>query len=181
MNVLRPVMFTFVLAFAFSIFFSSAEAADKKMYPFGIRISTTMDRDDIYFEQYEVFTSFELPWTSKFPNDWHFESMLDFGVAIIDGQGETGGKGAAVIDFFIYSPNRIVSLKTGIGAGVMSDDELGDADFGGPIFFRFNVGVNYWPTSNFSIGYGLYHESNGSIYTKNPSLNMHQLELRMHF
>ncbi len=163
-------------------FFSGESfAKEEKNVNFGTRLATIVDDDDGDFKQYEIFGALQLPWMSHFSNGWQLEPMLDLSMGILDGEGETGGKFAAGVDLFWYSPDRVLSLMAGIGAGVMTEDVYGDVDFGGPVFFRFLAGLNYWLNPSFSLGYRYIHESNGSIYDKNPSLNMHQFEIRLHF
>ncbi len=169
------------LVFAFSLFSEPTQAAETKTLPIGFRTAMSMDRSKHYFEQYEIFMLHYLPWKTKFKNNWYMNTKMDIGVAVIDGQGETSGKGSAAVDIFFYPPDSGLSFDTSVGLGLMSDHTHGEVDFGGPIFVRFHTGVNYQFDSGLSVGYKFYHESNGRIYTKNPSLNMHQFELKMHF
>jgi hypothetical protein len=163
-------------------FFSGISFAEEdKNVTFGTRLATVLDDEDGDFQQYEIFGAWPLPWKSRFSSGWQLEPMLDLSVGVLDGEDETGGKFAAGVDLFWFSPDRVVSMVAGMGAGVMTQDVYGDVDFGGPVFFRFLAGLNYWLSPSFSVGYRYLHESNGSIYDKNPSLNMHQFEIRLHF
>jgi hypothetical protein len=107
--------------------------------------------------------------------------MLDLSVGVLDGEGDTGGKATVALDFVLFTSDRMVSMTAGIGAGLMTDEEFGNTDFGGPLYFVFQAGASYWLNPSFSIGYRYHHESNASIYDTNPSLNLHQLELRLLF
>jgi hypothetical protein len=181
---MRLVHYTIVIAALVGLlpFFSeNVSATENKNVEFGTRLAIAVDDADGDFKQYEIFGALPLPWISRLSNDWQFEPMLDLSVGILDGEDETGGKFAAGVDLFWFSPERVLSLMAGIGAGVMTEEVYGDVDFGGPVFFRFLAGVNYWLNPSLSVGYRYLHESNGSMYDKNPSLNMHQFEIRLHF
>mgnify|MGYP000365617205 CR=1 FL=1 len=148
---------------------------------YGVRIASSFRDGKTGLTLYELFAALPLPWQTDFANNWHLDSMLDLSLGILDGNGETGGRGAVGIDGLLWSPGRKVSLTSGLGVGVMGEEVYGDIDFAGPVFFRFQAGLSYWFTSGISLGYRYYHESNGSIYDKNPSLNAHLGELRLNF
>jgi hypothetical protein len=160
---------------------NSGHAFDNSNLSLGTRVSFSEGSSDGDFNQYDIFTAYTLPWKTRLTNNWQVEPVLDLSLGILDGNDETGGKVSTTLDMFVYSPTRIFSLSTGLGVGVMTDDEFGDVDFGGPIFFIFRAGAYYWFNPKYSIGYRFQHESNGSIYSKNPSLNMHIIEFRMNF
>lgn len=148
---------------------------------YGVRIASSFRDGKTGLTLYEVFAAIPLPWNSDFSNQWQLNSALDLSLGILDGKGETGGRGAVGIDLFLLSPGGKVSLTSGLGVGLMGKETYGDVDFSGPVFFRFQAGASYWVTNAISLGYRYYHESNGSIYDKNPSLNAHLGELRLNF
>lgn len=150
-------------------------------FTFGTRVGTTAGGNNGDFEQYDIFGSFKLPWGTDLGDGWQLETGLDVTLAIQDGEGESGGKGSVAGEVYFFSPARKVSLIAGLGVGLLEKEVYGEIDYAGPVFFLFNGGLNYWFNQSFSLGYRFHHESNGSIYDKNPSLNMHQLELRLHF
>lgn len=175
-GVLKVIVVAFVSAFSVSPAFAGLTD-----FEFGARAGFSLDDEDEDLSQYEIYGAFDLPWRSKHSTGWQYESMFDISAGVLEGGGETGGRFTVGIDLFLNSPDGDISLTTGFGAGVMTEDVYGETDFGGPVFFRFQGGVSYWITKSFSAGYRFLHESNGSIYDKNPSLNMHQFEIRMHF
>lgn len=56
-----------------------------------------------------------------------------------------------------------------------------DKDFGGPWQFLAAINVSYRLTDRFSLGYELAHMSNWNQYKHNPTLNSHNLLMRMAF
>ena len=147
----------------------------------GIRAAITIEHEEEELHLYEVFYAQRLPWGKRFDNDWRFETALDVSLGLLEGGGDDGTRGALGVDFRFLPPDSSIKLSTGLGAGYMSREEYGEEDLAGPVFFRFHGGVSYHFLRWWSIGYRFHHESNGALYDKNPSLNMHQLELRMIF
>ncbi|WP_419174133.1 acyloxyacyl hydrolase [Desulfosediminicola sp.] len=175
------------------VFFISLQNVEAKSYgaekpdfsfraaDYGARIAGSFREGKSGLTLYEVFAALPLPWVADFADDWQLSSALDLSLGLLDGKGERGGRIAAGVDAFLWSPGRKFSLTGGLGVGVMGQEVYGDIDFAGPIFFRGQVGLSYWFSSSISIGYRYYHESNGSIYDKNPSLNAHLGEVRLNF
>ncbi|WP_136809318.1 acyloxyacyl hydrolase [Desulfosediminicola flagellatus] len=172
-------MVVVVLCISFSCIYSNAMAASLSDVALGVRVATNIDDED--FTQYEVFGAVPLPWRSHLSNGWEFETMLDLSIGVMEAENDTGGKFTAAVDALFYSPDRTLSLVAAMGIGVMTREVYDGVDFAGPVFFRFQGGLNYWLNQSFSVGYRFLHESNGSMYDKNPSLNMHQFEMRVHF
>ena len=180
------MMSVIVSGFATLMFFllstsSYAEVLDSGNFTVGGRVGTTTGGNDGDFEQYELFAAFKLPWAHEYTNRYQLETQAEFIAGLQDGEGENGGKLAGAFDLYLVSPTRKVSAMVGMGVGYMQEEQFGEVDYAGPVFFLFHTGLNYWFVPSFSLGYRYLHESNGSMYDKNPSLNMHQLEVRFHF
>ncbi len=179
MNVLRPAVFCVAMVFLSTVIPSHAEAAAAGRPDYGVRVGATFSGED--FQQYEVFGAFSLPWVKNFRDGWRLGSDVDLSAGVLHGAGDTGGKVAGAVDLLLFSPSRQFSMTAGFGAGLQSKEHFGDNDFGGPLYFLFQAGLSYWFTPSFSVGYRFHHESNGSIYDTNPSLNLHAIELRLTF
>lgn len=181
----KMLRFTATVTVILTVFFwmtsSNAEILDSGNFTLGARVGTTTGGNDGDFEQYELFGALKLPWATEFANRYQLETQAEVILGIQDGEGDTGGKFAGAFDLYLFSPGRKVSFMGGLGAGYRQEEELGDVDYSGPVFFLFHTGLNYWFSPTFSLGYRFHHESSGSLYDKNPSLNLHQLELRLHF
>jgi hypothetical protein len=81
----------------------------------------------------------------------------------------------------LLSPAKTLSLLAGINPTVISEDAIGDEDLGGPLQFTSHIGLSYTVQQRFSIGYRFQHMSNAGIYSSNPGVNMHMLEIGYHF
>ena len=145
----------------------------------GLRVGDAFRGDDI--QQYDVFFARNLPWTKSLDSGWQLESAAELTASALEGDQEDTVSGSVSADLFLVSPERMVSFHSGVGAGLLADDTMGETDFGGPVFFLFHAGASLRLHPRLALGYRYSHQSNGAIYEKNPSLNLHQIELRFSF
>lgn len=73
-----------------------------------------------------------------------------------------------------------VSVDVGGGIALLSDDKIGDHDFGGPFQFAAHIGINYKIGWNIVLGYRFYHMSDGGIFD-GEGVNRHLFELSLQF
>jgi len=71
-------------------------------------------------------------------------------------------------------------LDIGGGGALITEDKIGDHNFGGPFQFAAHSGLSYKITSKFLVGYRLYHLSDTGIFD-GKDLNRHLLELSVYF
>ncbi len=145
----------------------------------GLRSGLSLRGEEI--EQYDIFFARELPWTRTHTSGWRLESSGELTASLLHREEEDGLSTSLSLDLSLLSPDRRFSLGSGGGAGLLEDYVLGEYDFGGPIFFLFHAGFRLQLHPRVSLGYRYSHQSNGHIYNKNPSLNLHQLELQFSF
>ena len=140
---------------------SYAEVLDSGNFTVGARVGTTTGGNEGDFEQYELFAALKLPWAHEYSYRYQLETQAELIAGIQDGEGDNGGKLAAAFDLYLFSPTRKISLMGGLGVGYMQEEQLGDVDYSGPVFFLLHTGLNYWFTPSFSLCYRYHHESNG--------------------
>ncbi len=63
----------------------------------------------------------------------------------------------------------------------LSIDDFGPQDFGGPFQFTSEIGVSYLVCPAFKVGYQFQHMSNAGMYSPNPGLEMHMVEVAYRF
>nr|WP_240191792.1 acyloxyacyl hydrolase [Desulfoprunum benzoelyticum] len=148
-------------------------------YSAGMRAGDSINGEDT--EQYDIFVARELPWRRQFASGWSLGSLCELSVNVLNRDEEDGLSASLSTDLVLTSPQHKVVYFAGVGVGAMEDSVLGDYDFGGPLFFLSHAGVRLPLSSIFSVAIRLSHQSNGSIYDKNPSLNLAQIELRFTF
>lgn len=153
--------------------------AEEEAPSIGLRAGTSLRGEDI--NQGDIFISQKLPWNWQLLPGWDLESSGELTLHALHNEEENGLSASISTDLNLTSPLPWLNLFAGVGAGAMEDSVLGDYDFGGPIFFLFHAGAGLQLTPQLSLSYRYAHQSNGHIYIKNPSLNVHQLELRYSF
>ena len=134
---------------------------------------------DEYFRQYDVFYDFDLPWRWQRPDGWLIVSGADLSLGVLQGGGEKAaiGSGGLLLRFI----RGITTVQLGGSVAGLSKNNLGNADFGGPLQFLAYVGLDFQLTRHLAVGGRLQHMSNGHIYHKNPSLNQGMLQLTFTF
>ena len=131
----------------------------------------TLDRID-------VFGSWRSPYAWEFTPGWDIGARLNASVGALYGQGETGAVGTLVPTLAIGDTGNVFSFELGVGAAMFSIWEYGTVeDFGGPLQFILDVGVNYRVYKRFGLGYRFQHWSDAGIYGAKRGVDMHMLEL----
>ena len=157
----------------------AAQAVDLGPWDVGARVGTSLRGEDI--TQADLVLSRKLPWSWSINPGWDLTTAGELTLSGLHRSDENGASISVSTDLFLATPLPRLILSTGVGAGLMEDPALGDYDFGGSIFFLFHAGAAVHLTPRLDLGYRYGHQSNGHIYENNPSLNLHQLELRWSF
>lgn len=157
----------------------AAQTVDGEIWAVGARIGTSLRGEDI--TQADLFLSRKLPWSWSVSPEWNLTTAGELTLSGLHRSDENGASMSISTDLFLTTPLPWLALSTGVGVGLMEDPALGDYDFGGPVFFLFHAGAAVHITPRLCLGYRYGHQSNGHIYENNPSLNLHQLELRWSF
>ncbi len=169
-----------IIILLLSAFPTNGPAAVNGLYSTGIRLGTTFRGDDT--DQGDFFIARKLPWSWKLSPNWNLDSTGELALSVLHSDDEEIMAGSVSADLFMSSTRHMLFFFSGVGAGAMEDDGvLADIDLGGPIFFLFHAGAGLRLTPWLSLSYRYAHQSNGSIYDKNPSLNLNMVELRYHF
>ena len=129
-------------------------------------------------DRVDVFWSWRTPYAWEFKPGWDVGARLNASVGAIRGQGETGAVGTFVPTLAIGDTDNAFSFEAGLGIAMFSKWEYGTVeDFGGPLQFVFDFGVNYRIYKRFGIGYRIQHWSDGGIHgVNNRGVEMHMLE-----
>jgi len=154
---------------------SIAESPNGFEMGFSAGVYATKKHED--FEQYDLFATYRLPWNWFFPSDWIIATRLNSTAGALIGGEETGliisiGPGITVSK----SGGRF-SLYTGVSAALLSQNEFGKQDFGGPLQFLSHLGIRYQLSRHLAVSYQIQHMSNGHIYSSNPSMDLHIFKL----
>ena len=141
-------------------------------------------RSHTELEQYEIFDRHPLPYTADWGDTVKVSTAVELGAALIHYYGAddavTGRFSATPM--VIVSPLKNFNILAGIGAGFMvGQTEFGKHDLSGPLLFTGKVGLQLLLGEKWGIEYTFFHQSNGSIYDHNDSLNMNQLAVTFRF
>ena len=158
---------------------SACAKEDPSTLTMGLRAGIPIMDEDI--NQYDFFFARNLPWTKTLDSGWQIESAAELALHALYRSDEHGVSASFSTDLHVLPPESRIFGIVGVGVGALEDYVLGDYDFGGPIFFLFHAGAGLRLTEKISITCRYAHQSNGHIYTSNPSLNLSQIELRYSF
>ena len=141
-------------------------------------------RSQTQLEQYEIFDRHPLPYTTEWGDIFKISTAVEFGAALIHYYGPddavTGRFSATPM--VILSPHQNINITAGIGAGFMvGQTGFGEHEIGGPFLFTGKVALQILLGDSWGIEYAFFHQSNGSIYNNNDSLNMNQLAVTFRF
>jgi hypothetical protein len=154
----------------------------------GLRGGINDNRNEEDFEQYEGFATWNLPWSWQWDSGWALGTYIEANAGVLTADGESGFVGSVGPGLYI-SIKEMVELSMGINPTVISKDEFGDEELGGPFQFTSHIGLNFTSHiglnvvfyDHYSLGYRLQHMSNAGFYDHNPGVNMHMLEVEYRF
>jgi len=145
----------------------------------GIRYGTNAATDKAgALDRVDVFWSWRSPYAWEFTPGWDVGARLNASVGAMRGQGETGAVGTLVPTLAIGDTGDVFSFEAGVGVALFSKWEYGTVeDFGGPLQFILDLGVNFRVYKRFGLGYRFQHWSDGGIHgVNNRGVEMHMLE-----
>lgn len=145
----------------------------------GVRGGVSDSNSDQHFEQYEAFTSHNLPWSWSLPGNWTFEPRVNVTAGALTGSGGTAFVGTLGPGFAFGWKG--LSLFGGVSPTYLSKEDFAVEDFGGEFQFTSHIGLSYQFFREFAAGYRIQHMSNAGIYDSNPGLNLHMFELKYVF
>jgi hypothetical protein len=145
----------------------------------GVRYGTNAATDKAgALDRVDVFGSWRTPIAWEFAPGWDIGARLNASAGVLYGQGEAGGVGTLVPTLAIGDTGDVFSFEAGAGAALFTRWEFGTVeDFGGPLQFILDLGVNFRVYKHFGLGYRFQHWSDGGIHgVNNRGVEMHMLE-----
>jgi hypothetical protein len=167
---------------AFAIRPCSAENTAKipiSLVAVGVRYGTNTATDKAgALDRVDVFGSWRTPFAWEFTPGWDIGARMNASAGVIWGQGEAGGVGTLVPTLAIGDTADVFSFEAGAGVALFTRWEFGTVeDFGGPLQFILDLGVNFRVYKHFGLGYRFQHWSDGGIHgSDNRGVEMHMLE-----
>lgn len=147
----------------------------------GFRAGTKATGDTVLHE-YELFTTYVLPWGLGEPGGWELLTKVDGTAGMLHGDGHNGLIVSAGPGIGVKSPVVPLELEGGIRAAFLSQDTFGGRDLNGNVQFISHIGLNLRIAGPIGVGYNFQHMSNADMNgTINPGLNMHMISLIWYF
>ncbi len=123
---------------------------------------------------------------------WYLGGYSEVGVSFWQGiKGRSGNDSLG--DFSItpvlrYQPHAAIYgvipyIEGGVGAHLLTENELGDNDFSINYTFgdHIGAGVRFGQDGQFELGYRFQHLSNAGLGDSNPGINFHLVRLAYHY
>ncbi len=129
--------------------------------------------------QFEFYASYPLPW--HWGSRWILGTRFNTSIGVLSGNADNSIIGTLGPALTLNRSGNPVWLSLGTDVAFLSDDELGQDDFGGLIHFISHVGLNLQLSHDWEVGYRFQHMSNTGLDEHNPGLDMHLLQLGYRF
>ncbi len=129
--------------------------------------------------QFEFYARYSLPW--RWGSRWILDTGFNISVGVLSSHADNSMIGTLGPVLTLNQSNSPIRLSLGTDVAFLSDDELGQDDFGGLIHFINHVGLNLQLSHNWEVGYRFQHMSNAGLDEHNPGLDMHLLQLGYRF
>jgi hypothetical protein len=178
-----------VLCLGLGIFFSSPSRADElRWLSVGLRGGTTIgghpvlgDAEDESFQQYDIVSTLGLLWSWHSESGWGLTTQVMGSVGALTGGGNTAFLATLVPGIALGPRNSLFSVDLGVGASLLSRNEFGRQDMGGPFHIVFAFGVRVPIYKAIGLGYRLHHMSDAGMYDDAKGVDTHMLELTYTF
>jgi hypothetical protein len=154
-----------------------SEAMALELQMLGLRGGISDHRNKEEFNQYEGFAIWNLPWTWNLASNWSLTPYIEANAGMLKGGSESAFVGSIGPGLYITGFKDKVSILMGVNPTVISKQNYGDEDLGGPIQFTSHIGIDFNIVRHFAMGYRFQHMSNFVFYHPNPGLNMHMIEI----
>ena len=144
----------------------------------GVRVGTSNNHNAEIYYKCELLGAVSLPWAWRSKSGWGFSLRVDFTAAVLNGGPDWAFLGSVVPSFFLLKEQWRLALDGGIGPALLSRYRFGETDnLGGHFQFYSHAGLTYLVRRNLTVGYQWQHLSNAGIYSPNPGINFHSLQL----
>lgn len=147
----------------------------------GVRGGTSINTSGHCFQQAETFVGLNLPFTWKFCSDWRLQPRFDISGGWLGGENTDGFIGTLGPTVELSKGKFPLTLEGGSSPTFLSQYQFGDKNFGDNVQFTSHIGLNWYFSKHFSIGYRFQHMSNCGLGNSNPGLNMNTFSFTYHF
>jgi hypothetical protein len=132
---------------------------------FGEKIPLMGKEAKFYFHLYDVAALIKLPWSWPIGESmWSLETRMIASAGLLTGANESGLMMTAVPVLALSGWKGLVTVDTGVGAGLFSNHTFGVQDFGGPVQIVATLGAQVSPFPHTYAGFRIQHFSDAGLY-----------------
>ena len=149
----------------------------------GLRAGASFNEEDESFNQYDMGVRYGLPWSWVWGDAFQVDTNVATSIGVLEGGGDAGLVGSLGFEFVFGSARGKCpfEIRAGSALTLISEDQYGDEDLGGPVQFTHHISLHYWFLENLSAVARVQHMSNAGIYDENPGLDMIMLGMIYRF
>jgi len=150
-----------------------AATAEPGAWELGAQAGWDVANGDESFVKYDVYGTRGLPWYWQWGQALQVDTHLKAAASLLDAGGDNGLIGSLGLELVFggASGDCPFQLRTGGAVSLLSEVEIGEEDFGGPVQFTLHIGSTYRVWDNLRAVVQLQHMSNAGMYSKNPGIN----------
>ena len=158
------------------------DSPDEGWKAVGVRAGFPAKHQDETFHQYDVYTTYGLPWSLRAESGWGVALQLNAALGVLYAAGMTGIVCAVGPGVILDKGGKGLVLELGGDLNGLSRDKFGKDDLNGILLFSGHAGIGYRLSGGPGIGYRFQHMSNGGTTGKgNPGLDLHMFALSWNF
>jgi Lipid A 3-O-deacylase (PagL) len=164
-----------------------SRAEDLRLLSVGIRarVSGSTVLGDVApeeFQTYDAVATFGLPWGRYSESGWGVGTRLMASAGTLRGAGETGLVVSLIPLLALGSRDGRFTLDLGIGGALLSKQQFGTQDFGGPFQFALTVGAGVPLHKRLGVSYRFMHHSDAAIHGAHTTgADLHTIEFIYRF
>jgi hypothetical protein len=155
-----------------------AAPATSQGWGVGARIGSSIDSPSVSL--HEIYGRAPLPLLPAFAN---FGLTLDLegSVGRLSARSESGLVANLGPVLLWRRPDSPLMVEAGVRPGYLERHHFGRRNLGGAFTFASHIGAQVTLFRPLGLGYRLLHFSNAFLYDRNPGINLHVLQLQLHF
>jgi hypothetical protein len=150
----------------------------------GVRGGFEATSRNIEFHQYEVYTSYGLPWSIRADSGWGVAMQANASAGALRGDGETGFIGTLGPGLIFDKPGGGPALDLGGDLCFLDRYKFGSVNLNGNPLFEGHLGVAWRFSGGPGVSYRFQHMSNGGLGlhgSGNTGLDMHMFGVSWNF
>ncbi len=155
-------------------------SADRPAWEIGGRAGYTFATKGKDVAEYEFFLRRDLPWQWQLSKNLRLGFRIEGALGFLNSNHDNDLIGSLGPDLWL-DIGTVARVYGGGRIAYLDHRLLRENDFGGSFQAMEDGGISFFVGSQATVGYRFQHMSNGDLYSSNPGLNMHLLEVALRF